>query len=44
MHKTTSFLLLEAQNDFVLEVYFKKKKKKQEPQNDVVLGCFEFFF
>ena len=40
MHKTMSFLLLEAQNDFVLEVYLKKKKK--EPQNDIVLGCFDF--
>ena len=39
-HKTTSFWLLEAQNDVILEVSFKKKKKKiQAPQNDAVLGC-----
>ena len=44
MHKTASFLLPEAQNDFVLEVLLKKKKKIQEPQNNVVLGCFDFFF
>ena len=43
MHKIASFLLPEAQNDFVLEVFFFKKKNKN-PKTTSFRGVLIFFF